>query len=88
MVFEPTMIIAGASLVGLTIVASGLLRAWQGWLALKRQELERHYAPDVEKAGSSLGAARGAKLRIARTDSLRNLFRKLRVVPRKCHLRA
>jgi hypothetical protein len=57
-VFEPTMIIAGASLVGLTIVASVLLRAWQGWLALKRQELERHYAPDDEKAGSSLGAAR------------------------------
>ena len=56
--FEPTMIIAGASLVGLTIVASVLLRAWQGWLALKRQELERHYAPDDEKAGSSLGAAR------------------------------
>ena len=58
MVFEPTMIIAGASLVGLTIVASVLLRAWQGWLALKRQELGRHYAPDDGKAGSSLGAAR------------------------------
>ena len=56
--FEPTLIIAGAALVGLTIVAAALLRGWYGWLALKRQELERHYAPDDEKAGSSLGAAR------------------------------
>ena len=29
--FEPTLIIAGAALVGLTIVAAALLRAWQGW---------------------------------------------------------
>ena len=38
--FEPTLIIAGAALVGLTIVAAALLRAWQGWLALKREELD------------------------------------------------
>ena len=57
--FEPTMIIAGASLVGLTIVAGALLRAWHGWLALKRQELERHMAPESEAGtGSSMGAAR------------------------------
>ena len=57
--FEPTMIIAGASLVGLTIVAAALLRGWYGWLALKRQELERHYTGTEEReTGSSIGAAR------------------------------
>jgi len=56
--FEPTMIIAAAALVGLAIVAGALLRAWYGWLALKRQELERFQAPDNHDEGSSLGAAR------------------------------
>lgn len=56
--FEPTMIIAAASLVGLTIVAAALLRAWQGWLALKRQELERQHAAIEPGTGSSMGAAR------------------------------
>ncbi|MBX7483760.1 hypothetical protein [Qipengyuania qiaonensis] len=56
--FEPTMIIAAASLVGLAIVAWALLRAWHGWLALKRQELERFQTPGNPDEGSSLGAAR------------------------------
>lgn len=56
--FEPTMIIAAASLVGLTIVAAALLRAWQGWLALKRQELDRQQAVAEPGTGSSMGAAR------------------------------
>ena len=55
---EPTMIIAAASLVGLTIVAGALLRAWHGWLALKRQELEGRSPRDETDAGSSIGAAR------------------------------
>lgn len=56
--FEPTVIIAGAALVGLTIVASALLRAWHGWLALKREELERVKDTDDSDSGSSIGAAR------------------------------
>lgn len=56
--FEPTVIIAGAALVGLTIVAAALLRAWHGWLALKRQELERHHGAETQEAGSPMGAAR------------------------------
>ena len=56
--FEPTLIIAGAALVGLTIVAAALLRAWQGWLALKREELDRHPAADRPDSGSTIGAAR------------------------------
>ena len=56
--FEPTVIIAGAAMVGLTIVASALLRAWHGWLALKREELERVKDTHDSDSGSSIGAAR------------------------------
>ena len=55
---EPIMIIAATSLVGLTIVAGALLRAWHGWLELKRQELEGRSAKGETDAGSSIGAAR------------------------------
>ena len=55
--FEPTLIIAAASLTGVLIVAAAMLRAWQGWLELKRSELEGHCGPRAEE-GSSMGAAR------------------------------
>ena len=55
--FEPTMIVAAASLTGLCIVAAAMLRGWQGWLELKRSELEGHHGPRPEE-GSSMGAAR------------------------------
>lgn len=54
--FEPTFIIATAALIGLVIVATALLRAWHGWLELKRNELERDGTPREE--GSPMGAAR------------------------------
>ena len=54
--FEPTMIIAAASLVGLCITAFALLRGWQDWLALKQRELES--APREIEGGVSVGAAR------------------------------
>lgn len=55
--FEPTVIIAAASLIGLVIVAGALLRAWHGWLELKRNQLEHDVAPAREE-GSPMGAAR------------------------------
>jgi hypothetical protein len=59
--FEPTFIIAAASLAGLIIVAVALLRAWQGWLSLKQRELD--FAPPREIEGGAgvpggMGAAR------------------------------
>ena len=39
-------------------VAGALLRAWHGWLELKRQELEGRSAKGETDAGSSIGAAR------------------------------
>ena len=56
--FEPTLIIAGAALVGLTIVAAALLRAWQGWLALKREGVDGDPAGERADSGSTIGAAR------------------------------
>ena len=54
--FEPSIIIASASLLGLVIVAAAMLRGWQGWLELKRRELEQDTTP--RQAGSPMGAAR------------------------------
>ena len=53
------MIIAMATLAGLTILALTAMRCWQGWLALKERELERgpRRHPELEN-GSPEGAAR------------------------------
>ena len=59
--FEPSVIIAAASLVGLAIVAAALLHGWQGWLTLKQRELDRsghsQLGPEPD-TGSGMGAAR------------------------------
>ena len=62
MIMEPTLVITAACLVGICVVAFALLRGWQGWLELKRQELDRtshtiSSAPEIE-GGASAGAAR------------------------------
>ena len=60
--FEPTLTIAAAALVGLVIVSATLLRGWQGWLSLKQRELESLRTSQGDRSspeeGSSLGAAR------------------------------
>ena len=62
MIMDPTLVITAACLVGICVVAFALLRAWQGWLELKRQELERTSntftsAHEIE-GGAGAGAAR------------------------------
>ncbi len=54
--FEPSIIIASASLLGLVIVVAAMLRGWHGWLELKRREIEHDTSP--RRQGSSMGAAR------------------------------
>lgn len=72
------IIIAAASLAGLTIVALSLLRAWHGWLSLKREELDRGrgHAAEPSLAGSSVGAARielaDLKERIRKLEAIAN----------------
>ena len=61
MMIEPTLVIATTCLVGICVVAFALLRGWQGWLELKRQEMERGKmaSPSAEiEGGASVGAAR------------------------------
>lgn len=63
MMFDPIVTTAIACLVGISVVAFAFLRGWQGWLELKRQELERTgafnnaSAPEIE-GGAGVGAAR------------------------------
>ena len=62
MIMDPTLVITAACLVGICVVAFALLRAWQGWLDLKRRELDQpsrgpSHAPEIE-GGAGAGAAR------------------------------
>lgn len=63
MMMDPTLVIAATCLVGISVVALALLRAWQGWLELKRQELERGKA---RNASSEIeGGAGAARIELA-----------------------
>jgi hypothetical protein len=53
---SPTLYLAAAALLAVTIVALAGLRGWQGWLALKTRELDLH-RPEIE-GGATSGAAR------------------------------
>jgi hypothetical protein len=56
---DPTLIMTSGSLIGLIVIAAALLRGWQGWLELKRQELDRGAnTPAVAEEGSVIGTAR------------------------------
>lgn len=79
MMMDPTLVITAACLVGICVVAFALLRAWQGWLELKRQELERaaHRTGVREiEGGASEGAARielaDMKERIKKLEAIAN----------------
>ena len=71
---EPTLVIAATSLLGLGLVAAALLRAWEGWLALKRRELDTMAAADRAEGDDTRGAGR-----IAIAD-LRERLRKLEAI--------
>lgn len=72
---EPTLVIAATSLLGLGLVAAALLRAWEGWLALKRRELDAIARGDTDR-----DELRGAAP-IALAD-LRERIRKLEAIAR------
>ncbi len=58
---DPVFVIAATALAGLCVVAFVLLKAWHGWLELKRQQLERsgtfNQVAEIE-GGAGTGAAR------------------------------
>ena len=51
------LLLAAATLIGIMIVSATLLSAWQGWLALKRREIDSHRPREIE-GGAQEGAAR------------------------------
>jgi hypothetical protein len=55
---DPFVITATSGLIAVIVIAAALLRAWQGWLELKRQELDRSLARPSTDEGSSIGTAR------------------------------
>ena len=55
---DPTVITATSGLIATIVIAAALLRGWQGWLELKRQELDRSIARPTVDEGSSIGTAR------------------------------
>ncbi len=74
--FEPTFIIAAASLAGLIIVSFALLRAWQGWLSLKQRELDNR--PHEIEGGAGISGGMGAA-RIEISD-LKERIKKLEAI--------
>jgi hypothetical protein len=50
------LVISIAALIGLCVVATALLKAWHGWLALKSRELDSR-RPELE-GGAPAGMAR------------------------------
>jgi len=57
-VLAPALIEASSWLIGLVVIAAALLRAWQGWLDLKRRELERGLPSRPGENSAGLGSAR------------------------------
>lgn len=55
---DPTVITATSGLIAIIVIAAALLRGWQGWLNLKRQELDRSVHHPSAGDGSSIGTAR------------------------------
>jgi len=55
---DPALVTATSGLIGLIVIAAALLRAWNGWLDLKRQELDRALHHPAASDGPSIGTAR------------------------------
>lgn len=55
---DPTLVLTAGLLVAVIVLTGSALRAWQGWLDLKRSELDRVGAGRAGEEGSQLGTAR------------------------------
>jgi hypothetical protein len=55
---DPTLVLTAGLLVAVIVLAGAGLRAWQGWLDLKRSELDRTGSGRSADEGSGIGTAR------------------------------
>jgi len=73
---DPTLVLTAGLLVAVIVLAGAALRAWQGWLDLKRSEIERVSA--VRGGGSEEGSGLGtARIELA---DLKERIRKLEAI--------
>ena len=71
---DPTLVLTAGLLVAVIVVVGAGLRAWQGWLDLKRRELE--HAPAVRGADDTAGLGT-ARIELA---DLKERIRKLEAI--------
>lgn len=71
---DPTIILTAGFLVAVTVVVGAGLRAWQGWLDLKRRELE--HAPAIRGVDDTAGLGT-ARIELA---DLKERIRKLEAI--------
>lgn len=74
---EPLVIISGAGLIGLCVVAGALLKAWQGWLDYKQQELAGKPTAQAKGALEERSGVSTARIEIA---DLKERIRKLEAI--------
>ena len=55
---DPTIVLTAGFIVAVIVIAGAALRAWQGWLELKRSEIDRVPAVHAAEEGSGMGTAR------------------------------
>jgi hypothetical protein len=55
---DPTLVLTAGLLVAVIVLSGAALRAWQGWLDLKRSELDRAGTGRSADEGSGFGTAR------------------------------
>lgn len=55
---DPTLVTATSGVIAIIVIAAALLRGWQGWLDLKRQELGQTAHRPAADEGSPIGTAR------------------------------
>lgn len=73
---DPYLVIAGACLVGVSIVVTALLRGWQGWLALKQRELDSA-SREIEGGTGIAGGMGAARIEIS---DLKERIKKLEAI--------
>ncbi len=72
------LLLVSASLLGLVILATAILKGWQDWLAFKERELERRTTPQGVESGARAGSPEGYQ-RIEIAD-LKERIRKLEAI--------
>ena len=64
------LLIAASALLGLVVLAATTLKGWQGWLELKRTELERAHGPAEPGTGAARIEVADLKERVRKLEAI------------------